>query len=186
MAALLKRQTQVIKSKQFLLIARAGMSIPSYEMSLAQIQDKMMKQMHDHVAQFSQPSFIRLLSKDKYFRTCKFMLNSVDPEDEHTGQSLWRKYADIKKYVINSITPFYHKCLGKDGLIPSGKSKEEILLKTRELLFKSEQEAAKARSKNPRGYVIKEFSPDWFPTEWEVFLLFGAASEKPDKAFFIE
>jgi hypothetical protein len=111
---------------------------------------------------------------------------SVEVDDEHTGISLWRKYADIKKYVTNSITPFYFKCLGKDGLIPSGKSKEEILYKTRELLFKSEQEAAKSRSKNPRGYVVKEFSPDWYPTEWEVFLLYGAASEKPDKAFYME
>lgn len=71
------------------------------------------------------------------------MNHSVEVDDEHTGISLWRKCADIKKYVTNSITPFYFKCLGKDGLIPSGKSKEEILLKTWELLFKSEQDAAK-------------------------------------------
>ena len=181
-----KRQLLVVRSKQFLLIARAGMSIPSYEMSLGQIQDKMMTQMHSHVSSFIQPASIRLLSKDKYLRTCKFMNHSVEVDDEHTGISLWRKCADIKKYVTNGITPFYFKCLGKDGLIPSGKSKEEILLKTRELLFKSEQDAAKNRSKNPRGYVVKEFSPDWYPTEWEVFLMYGAASEKPDKAFYIE
>ena len=112
------------------------------------------------------------------------MNHSVEVDDEHTGISLWRKYADIKKYVTNTITPFYF--LGKDGLIPSGKSKEEILLKTRELLFMSEQDAAKNCSKNPRGYVVKEFSPDWYPTEWEVFLMYGAASEKSDKAFYIE
>ena len=107
-------------------------------------------------------------------------------DDENNGISLWRKYADTKKYVTNSITPFYFKCLGKDDMIPSGKSKEEILLKTRELLFKSEQDAAKNRSKNLRGYVVKEFSPDWYPTEWEVFLMYGAALEKPDKDFYIE
>ena len=37
-----KRQLQVVRFKQFLLIARAGVSIPSYEMSLEQTQDKMM------------------------------------------------------------------------------------------------------------------------------------------------
>ena len=45
-----KRQLQIVRSKQFLLIARAGMSISSYEMSLGQIQDKMMTQMHSHVS----------------------------------------------------------------------------------------------------------------------------------------
>ena len=181
-----KRHLQVVRSKQFLLIARTDMSIPSYEMSLGQIQDKIMTQMHSHESFFIQPSSIRLLSKDKYLRTCKYMNATVDADDRHNGISLWRKYADIKKYVTNGITPFYFKCLGKDGLIPSGKFKEEILLKTRELLFKSEQDAAKNRSKNPRGYVVKEFSPDWYPTEWEVFLMYGAGSEKPDKAFYIE
>ena len=39
------------------------------------------------------------------------MNHSVEVDDEHTGISLWRKYADIKKYVTNSITPFYFKCL---------------------------------------------------------------------------
>ena len=47
------------------------------------------------------------------------MNDSTSLDDEHDGISLWRKYADIKRYVINQITPFYVKCLGKDGLIPS-------------------------------------------------------------------
>ena len=52
--------------------------------------------------------------------------------------------------MINQITPHYNKRLGKDGLIPSAKSKEEVLLKTRDLLFKSEQDTAKTKTKNPR------------------------------------
>jgi hypothetical protein len=73
------------------------------------------------------------------------MADTVQSCDEHTGMSLWRKYADIKKYIVNQITPFYFKCHGKDGLLPSGISKEEVLLKTRQLLFKSEQETAKSK-----------------------------------------
>ena len=181
-----KRQLAEIRSNQFVLIARAGMAIPSYEMTSAQIHVKMMKQFHDHVSAFVQSPATRLLSKDKYFRTCKFMNDSVTTVDEHDGMSLWRKFGDIKKYILNSLTPCYSKCLGKDGRIPSGKSKEEILVKTRELLFRNEQEAAKAKSKNPRGYTIKEFSPDWYPQEWEVFILYGAPSPACHKVFFIE
>jgi hypothetical protein len=33
---------------------------------------------------------------------------------------------------------------------------------------------------------MKDFTADWYPQEWEVFLLYGVASEKPDKAFYIE
>lgn len=184
--AVAKRQLTDIRSKQFLLIARAGMSIPAYEMTLPQIHVRIMKQFHEHISSFIQPPSLRLVSKDKYFRTCKFMNDTSLPDDEHDGISLWRKFADIKRYVINQITPIYLKCLGKDGLIPSGKSKEEILLKTRQLLFQSEQDTAKSKSKNPRGYVMKDFTADWYPQEWEVFLLYGVASEKPDKAFYIE
>ena len=85
------------------------------------------------------------------------MNESTLPCDEHDGIDLWRKYADMKRYVINQITPRYNKCLGKDGLIPPGKSKEEVLLMTRELLFKSEQDTVKTKSKNPR-----DFTPDWY------------------------
>lgn len=162
------------------------MAVPSYEMTLPQIHVQIMKQFHEHISSFVQPPILRHLSKDKYFRTCKFMNESVTPTDEHDGMSLWRKFADIKKYIINQLTPCYFKCLGKDGLIPSGKSKEEILLRTRELIFKNEQETAKAKSKNPRGYAVKDFTPDWYPQEWEVFLLYGGASSACHKAFHIE
>ena len=148
---------------QFLLIARAGMSIPAYEMTLPQIHVRVMKQFHEHISSFIQPPSLRLVSKDKYFRTCKFMNDASLPDDEHDGISLWRKFADIKRYVIYQITPIYVKCLGKDGLIPSGKSKEEILLKTRQLLFQSE-------------HVMKDFTTDWYPEASEAVIPTGGLS----------
>ena len=177
-----KHQLTDIRSKQFLLIARAGMSIPAYEMSPPQIHVRIMKQFHEHISSFIQPPSLRLI----HLRTCKFMNDTTSPDDEHDGISLWRKYADIKRCVINQINPFYVKCLGKDGLIPCGKSKEEILLKKRQLLFQSDEDTAKTKSKNPRVYVMKDFTKDWYPQEWEVFLLYGVASEKPDKPFYIK
>ena len=131
-------------------------------MTLPQIHVNILKQFHKHVSAFVQSPSLRLVSKDKYFCTSTFMNESTLPCDEHDGIDLWRKYADIKRYVINQITPHYNKCLDKDGLIPSKKSKEEVLLKTHELLFKSGQDTAKTNSKNPRGYVMKDFTSDWY------------------------
>ena len=54
--------------------------------------------------------------------------------DIHSGESLWRKYRDIKAFVINEISDIYASCMPP----PSGISIEEILIKTRykfKLLF---------------------------------------------------
>ena len=63
---------------------------------------------------------------------------------------------------------------------------DEVLLKTRQILFEEGQQAAAAKSKNPKGYISREFTSTWFPLEWEVFMLYGAPSEKPERAFFYE
>ena len=47
--------------------------------------------------------------------------------DNHSGESLWRKYRDIKAFVINEISDIYASCMPP----PSGISMEEIFIKTR-------------------------------------------------------
>ena len=181
-----KRLLFEVKSKQYVLISRAGMIVPSNDMTIEQIHDRMLTQFHAHVANWNPVNSLRNVSKDKFFRTCKHLADDVPKTDEHSGQSLWRKYAEIKKYVVNQITPIYAKLLGPDGKLASGISMEEVLFKTRENLFKAEQKLAALKSKSQKGFVAKDFYPSWYPHEWEVFLLYGAPSNKPDKAFHCE
>lgn len=175
-----------IKSKQFMLIAKAGMAVPSYEMSAEQIYDNMSTQYKCHVENYKLPQHLGNMPKERLFRTQKHLHKTVSNKDMHTGMSLWRKFAQIKKYVINVITSLYVKNLGPDGLLPSGSNKDNVLFKTRQHLFEAEQLISKSKSKNPALYKMKEFDVQWYPVEWEVFVTFGRPSEKPEKAFFYE
>ena len=93
-----KRQLAEIRSNQFVLIARAGMAIPSYEMTSAQIHVKMMKQFHDHVSAFVQSPAIRLLSKDKYYLIELFIFS-----EEINLKSI----TNSKSPIISEITIFF-------------------------------------------------------------------------------
>ena len=172
-----------IKSKQYVLITRAGLSIPSSEMDSKTIFAKMLEQFDYHVKRVKLPQG---LAKNTYYRTSRHLDETVTEKEIHDGQSLWRKFSAIKKFVNNQITPHYVKLFGPDGLPPSGMNKETILPKTKEALYKAKQLAAKNRSKHPPSFKMKLFKPSYQPCEWETFLTFGRASEKPEKAFFIE
>ena len=65
---------------------------------------------------------------------------------------------------------------------------EDMLLETRKLSFKREEESKAKKSTKKGGYVMQEFCkvPNWYPLEWEIFLQYGACSDKPEKAFFQE
>lgn len=172
-----------VKSKQYVLIARAGMAVPTQEMSSIDIYKAMMKQFIEHAA------LVRLSAgtpKNIFFRTSRHLDQEVSNKDLHTGVSLWRKFKAIRKYINNNITSIFVKNLGPDGKPPSGHTMENILLKTRRQLYESEQELSRANSKNPGVYKCKPFKATWFPVEWEVFIQYGRPSDHPEKAFFLE
>jgi hypothetical protein len=175
-----------IKSKQFMLISKAGMAVPSFEMSSDKIHDNMLIQYKYHVESYKLPPNLSSMPKERLFRTNKHLAKDVTNKDMHSGVSLWRKYGQIKKYVLNSITPIYMKNLGPDGQLPSGCNKENVLFITRQHLFEAEQLVSKGKSKTPANYKMKPFDINWYPAEWEVFINFGGASEKPERSFFIE
>jgi hypothetical protein len=69
------------------------------------------------------------------------------------------------------------------GQPPSGKSMEEILLAVRlEAHTLNEDESAK-KSEAKGGYTRHVFLETWYPAEWEVFVVYGAASPNPEEAF---
>lgn len=176
-------ELQQIKSKQYVLIAKAGLSILSAEMDSKTIFHQMFKQFKAHVDKIKLPPHY---SKDIFFRTSGHLQDIVTAKEMHDGSSLWRKYSAIKKYINNQITPIFVKFLGPDGKPPSGQNMESVLLQTKKALYEQEQLAAKARSKHPPSFKMKPFKPSDQPCEWDTFLQFGRASEKPEKAFFIE
>ena len=173
-----------VKSKQYLLICKSGLAVPSFEMSAEQINEAMMRQFKHHVEQFKLPTHFTGLPKERFFRTANHLVEKAAPKDMHTGMSLWRKYGMIKKYILSVLTPTMNKNLGPDGLPPSGKSMEDVLNSTRQQVYAKEQMDSKMKSKNPGIYVMKPFKASWYPVEWECFLAFGKPAAKPEKGFF--
>lgn len=137
-----------IKLKQNVLICRAGMAVPSYEMSAEQIHENIMTQFKHHIENYKLPQSLTNMQRNNFFRTTKHLAESVTENDIHTGTSLWRKFATIKRYVNNIITPIYIKNLGPSGLPPSGCSHADILSLTRQHIWESEELGRKEKSKN--------------------------------------
>jgi hypothetical protein len=175
-----------IRAKQLWLIARAGMSISSAEMSITDIQKAMLDQFKAHVIAYKLPPNLTGLDKDRFFRTAKHVNDEMATagDSRHTGVTLWRKFADIKKVISTVFTPIYAKILGKDGL-PSGKSMAEILLKTRVAIFDYIEDTAMRASKSQKR-VKKPFHDSWYPLEWDIFITYGMPSNNPEKVFFAE
>ena len=167
-----------IKSKQYVLIARAGLSPPSNEMDSKTIQAKIFIQFKHHVERVKLPQGF---AKNTFFRTWRHLDEAVTDKEIHNGASLWRKFC-----ANNQITPIYVSLLGPDGLPPSGQTKETTLFNTKKILYKQEQLATKARSKHPPSYKLKPFKSSYVPCVWETFLAFGRASRNPVTAFFIQ
>jgi hypothetical protein len=90
-----------VKSKQFLLICKAGLAVPSYEMSAEQIYEAMMRQFKHHVESYKLPPNLTEMPKERLFKTANHLVEKATLKDIHTGMSLWRKYGQIKKYLVN-------------------------------------------------------------------------------------
>jgi hypothetical protein len=107
-----------VKSKQFLLICKAGLAVPSHEMSPEQIYDAMMRHFKHHVENYKLPPNLTGMPKERLFNTAYHLVEKATLKDMHTGMSLWRKYGQIKKYIANVTRPLMNKNLGPDGLLP--------------------------------------------------------------------
>lgn len=180
-----------VKSKQYLLIARAGLAVPTQEMPIEQLWEQILTQYKGHVAKFQFSGHLSGLKKEVMFRRTKHLNDEKDIvplEDIHNGMTLWRKYGEIKRYLQNTISSSWDSLMGPDGNIPSGKNLDDMLLRTREISFMRDEESKEKRSKKKGGYSKEEFAkhPNWHPLEWEIFLQYGLCSEKPEKAFFTE
>jgi hypothetical protein len=103
-----------------------------------------------------------LLKRTKDYKTLSTSLFSSPDADagdggpsEHDGASLWRKFKDIKKVVLNYLTPKWSKIL-KNGIYPSGMNKDDVLLAIRKEYFNEiESQASKTPSSSTHLRVIR-------------------------------
>jgi hypothetical protein len=172
-----------VKSKQYLLIAKAGLAVPTHEMPIEQLWENILLQFRSHVAKFSFVGHLGGLKRGILFRRTKHLNDERDIipiDDIHNGMTLWRKYGEIKRYIQGTISSSWDSLLGPDGNLPSGKNMEDMLLETRKLSFKKEEESKAKKSTKKGGYVMQEFCkvPNWYPLEWEIFLQYGACSNQ--------
>lgn len=103
--------------------------------------------------------------------------------DGISGTSLWRKYGEMKSYIINHINPAWIKATttvtsmgianGNGGMVgdfPSGLTLEEVFQKVREdLWLLKEGQSLRKRIKRE----MQLFQNDWYPKEWMAFLYCG-------------
>jgi hypothetical protein len=174
-----------MKLKQYLLIAKAGLAVgESREKAKSTILNDIMKEFVLAVEKFNVPASFGNFDRQVMLRTKNFSvpLNRLDASDLHTGASLWRKFKEIRLVVMNDLANMLAKKL-PGGQPPSGKSMDEILLAVRQEAHTLNQDEAQKKSKAKGGYTRHVFLETWYPAEWEVLMVYGAASPNPEEAF---
>ena len=106
--------------------------------------------------------------------------------DNHDGASLQRRASEFRRVIINEITAAYVKCMPSSGILPSGKTKSDILSMTLRDLWKKEEIRKKEKSKAKNGYEIMPYNEKWRPVGWNIFLSHGMASENCHKDLRLE
>jgi hypothetical protein len=82
------RTLNEVKSKQCVLIAKAGMAVPTYDMSSERLHEHIMTQFKHHVENYKLPANLAKFPRNNFFRTTKHLAESVSVNDMHTGRSL--------------------------------------------------------------------------------------------------
>ena len=103
-----------VKSKQYVLFARAGVAVPSHDMFQEQIHDAMMTQFKHHV---SSAKLTPGTPKNIYYRTLKHLDIEVTNKDFHTGISLWRKFSSIHLHLrqtFGTVRAHYGECSSEE------------------------------------------------------------------------
>ena len=170
-----------VKSKQFLLITKAGLAVSqSKEKGMINIEQQILAEYTEAVkAIFLPPAFLGY-DRNGFMRTKNYFVDigKLDPSDLHTGATLWRKYKEIRLILMNDFAPLLTKRL-PGGLPPSGKSFAEVLTAVRKEVYEAYEDIAQKKSKAVNGYKRHAFVDTWFPPEWETFVTYGAASPQP-------
>lgn len=172
-----------VKSVQYLLIVRAGLAVmEGSEKSIELLHSDAMLEFTTAVDNYRLSSSLTDLDKKVLLRTKNFLQSSCKPCDMHTGESIWRKFKDIRRYMANEMGPAYSRRL-PGGQIPSGKSMEEMLLLVRKDLWELSESTTTSKSKQVKPVSERSFVATWYPVEWLAFMAYGLASSNPADFF---
>ena len=170
-----------IKSKQFLLIMKAGLAVSqSKEKGMFNIEQQILHEFSEAVkAVFLPPSFLGF-DRSGFMRTKNYFIDvsRLEANDLHTGATLWRKYKEIRLILMNDFAPLLSKKL-PGGNPPSGKTFAEILTAVRREIYEIYEDISEKKSKALKGYKRHIFVDSWYPPEWESFVTYGAGSPNP-------
>ena len=94
------------KSAQYLLISRAGLAVSQMgPMASESIENHILQEMTEGVEAFKdQNNVLNGLNTNVMLRTKGFNTLSAKPGDLHSGCSLWRKYGEIKRVILNELS----------------------------------------------------------------------------------
>jgi hypothetical protein len=82
------------------------------------------------------------------------------------GRSIWERYTEIRREVVNNILPILKNNLSPDGSLPSDRDWESVLLATKNDYWKTRRGVPAAKKDRP-------LPSDWNPPAWTVFVEYG-------------
>ena len=143
-----------LKSVQYLVICQAGLAVcAEAEAASEDLKRDMLREFELGVQNFTMPTELKGYTREVLLRSKNFVARTCKHDDLHTGtncknnfessasnhnddscecvgDTLWRKFKEIKAVIINEFSAIYSRNL-PGGQPPSGISYEEILDKTR-------------------------------------------------------
>jgi hypothetical protein len=88
-----------IKTVQFLLIVRAGLAVmEGSEKSIEILHSDSLLEFSTAVKNYKLNAVMSEVDKSIFMRTKNFLNPTCKPTDMHTGESIWRKFKDIRRY----------------------------------------------------------------------------------------
>ena len=92
--------------------------------------------------------------------------------DGISGVSLWRKYGEVKSYILNHVNPIYLRLTqGAENTSAAPLNMDQVLNVVREELWQVKEENAVRKQKHKKE--IQPFNAEWSPKEWLVFICCG-------------
>ena len=148
-----------VKSKQFLLITKAGLAVSqSKEKGIVNIEQQILAEFSEAVKAVFLPPIFLGFDRNGFMRTKNYFIDvaRLDAKDLHTGATLWRKYKEIRLILMNDFAPILSSKL-PGGMPPSGKSFAEVLLAVRKDVYEKYEDISEKKSKAFRGYKRHAF-----------------------------
>jgi hypothetical protein len=101
-----------VKSYQYVLIVKAGLAVAEKkEMSKSDIENEVFEEFTQGVQRCQVPNNLTGINRALFLRSKNFLSRTCLDSDLHTGDSLWRKYAEIKKIICNDFTDIYQNMI---------------------------------------------------------------------------